>query len=284
MRFPVIDCLFDATSGRNAAEAEFSKSLRCFPAAGELLPAMDRAGVRQALVTQCKRWSCERQWLCVDMRVQDVLSLVRPAPDRLAGLAGYNPHAITESLHEIDEAAASGGFRGIYLNAENFGVTLVDNRVYPLYAKAASLRWPVMVQFGINWKSVAYASTFADLLHVAGDFPELTLVAALRWWPSLRMLEQFTALAENLYFAVPAALLDETRLAAEILDSPVAERLMWGSQGRNWAEAVLQLEQLPGSEAALRGLAGATAERVFGLGARATVNAPFAGDVMAAET
>jgi predicted TIM-barrel fold metal-dependent hydrolase len=178
MRFPVIDCLFDATSGRNAAEAEFSKSLRCFPAAGELLPAMDRAGVRQALVTQCKRWSCERQWLCVDMRVQDVLSLVRPAPDRLAGLAGYNPHAIMESLHEIDEAAASGGFRGIYLNAENFGVTLVDNRVYPLYAKAASLRWPVMVQFGINWKSVAYASTFADLLHVAGDFPELTLVAA----------------------------------------------------------------------------------------------------------
>lgn len=295
----IVDCLFDpwmapaevdqpptaqatpvAVDGPARSTA---KSLRCQASAGELLPAMDRAGVRQALVTQCKRWWCERQWMCIDTRSDDVLRLVRAAPSRFAGLAGYNPFAIGESVRELEEAAASGGFRGVYLNAENFGLALTDNRVYPLYAKADELGWPVMVQFGINRTTLPpHPTTFADLLHVAGDFPELTLVAALRWWPSRAMLEQFAAQAENTYFAVPAALLDETRMAAEVLAGPAAERLVWGSEGRRWEGAVEQLDKLPVAASALRGFAGETARRVFGLGQTAAI-AAVAGEAMAAE-
>lgn len=283
----VVDCLFDPwTVPAEPVEGDRPtrvKSLRCHAPAGEVLTAMDRAGVRQALVTQCKRWSCERQWLCVDTKLDDVLRLVRTAPARFGGLAGYNPFAIGESVHELEEAEASGGFHGVYLNAENFRLPLTDNRLYPLYAKANELYWPVMVQFGINWQSAPHATTFADLLHVADDFGELTLVAALRWWPSRPMLEQFAARAENVVFAVPAALLDEERNAAEMLSGPAGERFVWGSQGRAWKDAVEQLARLPIPGEALRAFAEGTAKRVFGLSGTEPQIAAVSGEVTAAE-
>lgn len=290
----IIDCLFDpwtadaepagvAPVGVDRPPTRDLKSLRCHASAAELLAEMEGAGVRQALVTQCRRWSCERQWMCINTRDDDVLQLVRTAPGRFAGLAGYNPFAIGESVGKLEEAAAGGGFRGAYLNAENFRLALTDNRVYPLYGKANELGWPVMVQFGADWGvATPHPTTFADLLHVSDDFPELTLVATLRWWPSRALLEQVATQAENTYFVLPAALLDDTRMAAEVFCGPAAERLLWGSEGCKWKEGVEQLERLPVAQTILRAFAGETARRVFGLGKAAEVAAP-AGEALAAE-
>lgn len=264
---PVVDCLFEPFRLAAVPDSSSPQSLRCCPEVEDIVAAMDRAGVRQALVPQCKRWSCERQWLCVDTKLEDVLRLVRQAPDRLAGLAGYNPFAIAESLREVEAAAGSGGFRGIYLNADSFGLTVSDRRVYPMYAKAGELRWPVMVQFGSD-------STVAGLLRVADDFPETALVAVLSRWPS----GQLSGQADNVYFAVPAALLDEARVA-EI----GADRILWGSQGWDWAEGVAQLMKLRVAEDCRRAVAYATAEKVFGLTAPMTVRGLAEGLVAVAE-
>ena len=264
---PVVDCLFEPFRLAAVPDSSSPQSLRCCPEVEDIVAAMDRAGVRQALVPQCKRWSCERQWLCVDTKLEDVLRLVRQAPDRLAGLAGYNPFAIAESLREVEAAAGSGGFRGIYLNADSFGLTVSDRRVYPMYAKAGELRWPVMVQFGSD-------STVAGLLRVAEDFPETALVAVLSRWPGGEVLKQ----AENLYFALPAALLDEARVAEIGTD-----RIMWGSQGQDWQEAVSQLMHLQISESCREAFSHATAERVFGLRAPAAIRGLAEGVVAVAE-
>src|ERR1041384_2674576 len=92
----------------------------------EALAEMDAAGIAVALVSQCKQWSCERQWMCVDTRLEDVARFTRESV-RFAGLAGYNPFDATESLREM-EAARALGFRGSYFHAASFGVRLGDAR------------------------------------------------------------------------------------------------------------------------------------------------------------
>ena len=77
---------------------------------------MDAAGIGRVLVSQCKRWSCERQWMCVDTRLDDVVRYTAASP-RFIGLAGYNPFDIAESLREIELAVTTHAFRGVYMHA-----------------------------------------------------------------------------------------------------------------------------------------------------------------------
>ena len=279
--FPVIDCLFDPVSrgvwltSSPAPEGPPPVPLprRCFAHPEELAVCMEAAGVRQALVTQCRVWNCERQPLCEEQRSDDVLKFVRTAPQRFAGLAGFNPFDIAGSLRELDDCAAGGGFYGVYLNAETFTVSLADRKLYPLYAKAVELGWPVVAQFGAS-------STPAAMLEVSGDFPELVLVGALRCWPNRALLEKIVEQAENACFIVPPRLVGEE--LAELLHGPAGERLMWGSDGAGWAKPLAQLSGLAIAGAALRRLLCDNAMRVFKLSAVTSVKAP-AGETLAAE-
>src|SRR5512141_2039823 len=145
--FPVIDALFDPaprnvwTSSSPAPDGPPPKPppRRCFAHPHELALCMDSAGVRQALVTQCRVWNCERQPLCAEQRADDVLKFVRSAPRHFVGVAGFNPFDIAAALREMEELAATGGFRGVYSNAETFAIPASDRRLYPLYAKAGEL-------------------------------------------------------------------------------------------------------------------------------------------------
>jgi predicted TIM-barrel fold metal-dependent hydrolase len=118
----------------------------CTPPA-EALAEMDAAGVAVAMVSQCKQWSCERQWMCVDTRLEDVVAYTS-ASIRFAGLAGFNPFDVSESVREM-EAARALGFRGAFVNVSNFGLRLSDARYYPLFAKSTELAQPVVVQVSL---------------------------------------------------------------------------------------------------------------------------------------
>ncbi len=217
---------------------------------------MDSAGVRQALVSQCKRWSCERQWMCVDTRLEDVLRYTASS-SRFVGLAGYNPFDIPESLREIELAVATHHFRGVYLHAASFRLPLTDAHIYPLFAKAAELAVPALIELPVTLGHSA-------LENIVADFPELALVLS-QSSPQIDELAAIAADCENAYFALDVSALAQLKqswsaLAAghdgqqertwpattagrgqedlDLFSGILSDRCMWGSNGMDWTSAL----------------------------------------------
>jgi uncharacterized protein len=265
--FPAIDVLFHP-SARPAAGA-------C-PLVPPAETALDAAGIAGVLVSQCKRWSCERQWMCVDTRLDDVVRYTASSP-RFVGLAGYNPFDITESLREIELAVSTYAFRGAYLHADSFRLPLTDARLYPLFAKAAELGVPVLLQ--------SSPVPRGDLGRLAADFPDLSLVLA----QSCPQLAEVTAIAsdcENVYFALdPGALVhlihQWTELAvardqssSSFLSEVFQQRCMWGSNSLDWGDALRSVNSLPLLPETRACFLRRNAERVFALGQPAAERTP----------
>ena len=263
------------------------------PAAGAcpLLPpseaAMDAAGIARVLVSQCKLWSCERQWMCVDTRLDDVLRYTASSP-RFIGLAGYNPFDIAESFREIELAVATYAFRGAYLHADSFRLPLTDARMYPLFAKAAELGVPVLLQ--------SSPVPSGDLDRVTADFPDLSLVLA-QACPQLADITAIAAACENVFFALdPGALVhlihQWTALAvahdassSSFLSEVFQQRCMWGSNSLDWCDALRSVNSLPLLPETRACFLRRNAERVFALGQPAASRTPRSAltEVLAAE-
>ena len=280
--FPVIDALFDPaprnvwTSSSPAPDGPPPEPppRRCFAQPEELAVCMKNAGVRQALVTQCRVWNCERQPLCAEQRADDVLKFVRAAPQRFVGVAGFNPFDIAAALREMEELADTGGFRGVYSNAQTYAISAADRRLYPLYAKAGELGWPVVVQ-------CSAPVALLEVPQLANDFPELPMVAALRSWPERGLMERLAEQAENVFFLAPARMVGADLL--KILSTPAGERLIWATDGIAWKRATDQLATLGIAPSLLRRYAFENAEQVFHLSEKISVKAAVAGETMAAE-
>ncbi len=231
---------------------------------------MDEAGISLALVSQCKKWSCERQWMCVDTRLQDVLRFT-DFSSRFVGLAGYNPFDIPESLREIEFAVTTHAFCGVYLHAASFNLPLTDARMYPLFAKAAELAVPVLIR-------LPEMEDLAGIIRrVAADFSDLKLVLA-QSQPELVDLAGIPEQCDNVFFALdPVALSHLTAHWSELsvereefcrafLSQVLQQRCMWGSNGMNWPDAVMAADFLTMLPDARRGFLSRNAERVFALG------------------
>lgn len=231
-----IDVLFHCTARR---PSEGSRD--CFRTPALTLAEMDSAGIECAFVSQCKKWSCERQWMCVDTRLDDVLHYTQASP-RFFGLAGYNPFDIAESMREMEAAVAEHAFRGIFVHAASFGLPLTGALIYPLFAKAVELGIPVVAQL------VADAPHVEDLRRLTTDFPELVLVLAPPR-PHPQDLSAIAAACENVWFALdPPALahLGAQPQAADFFTAQVfQQRCMWGSNGVAWTDALRACRSLP---------------------------------------
>ena len=203
----------------------------------EALVEINNAGVAVAMISQCKRWSCERQYLCVDTRLEDVLRFLRESI-RFAGLAGYNPFDVTESVREM-EAARKLGFRGAYLHAASFDFRLGDARLYPLFAKSAELGQPAIVQVPLAEPDVT-----RSIEHICRDFTELSL-AIVHPRPSAEMFALCGAFERLAYVVDTAALVWICRHQRRLVDDArVAERCLWGSNGAPLAQSVAESLQL----------------------------------------
>ncbi len=264
MRLPVpaVDLLY---SPRRPAIPERSPR-RCPQSPEEVLRAMDAAGVDKVFVSQCKQWSCERQWLCLDTRLEDVARYTQAAPQRFVGLAGFNPFSVSDSLREIDVAAEHCGFRGVYLHAESFAVPLTDRRLYPLYAKAVERALPVVVQPDAV-PILGGEPVISQISTIADDFAELQLVVILNGWPGWSAVDKICERFENLWFGLPADALSS--LAGPLGDFLVAgcgrDRCLWGSNGLPWGEALDQVFRLGLPSAVERKLLHDNAWRLFQL-------------------
>jgi predicted TIM-barrel fold metal-dependent hydrolase len=251
-----IDLLFHCTAGGHA-----ERGLKCFHSPARSLAEMDAAGIAAAFVSQCKQWSCERQWMCVDTRLDDVLHYTQASP-RFFGLAGYNPFDIADSMREIELGVATHRFRGIFAHAASFGLPLTGALMYPLFAKAVELGIPIVVQLGADLPHLQ------DLRRLFTDFPELILVVVASQ-PEPEQMSELAAQCENLYFALDSAALARLAAgsqAADFFTGPVfRDRCMWGSNGVAWPESVRACQSLPLSPEVAARFLHDNAVRVFAL-------------------
>ena len=174
-----------------------------FASLDNMLARMDAAGVEKVFIAQCKMWSYRRKWMYMDTKLEEVLLYTQSHPDRFAGLAGYDPFHITESLREIETAVAQYGFRGVYVHIYGFDIPLHDRKMYPLYAKCVELDVPVSLQVGHVLE--AMPSDCARPMHldrVACDFPDLKLVGAHTGWPWVEELISVCYKWENVWLGV----------------------------------------------------------------------------------
>jgi len=259
-------------SARPGARVAIGSPAVCPEAPADVLADMDAAGIERIFVSQCKKWSCERQWACADTRLEDVLRYVSASP-RFVGLAGYNPYDIAESLREIEFAISRHGFRGIYLHPENYRLPLTGERMYPLFAKAAELGVPALVEFTAE---MPLDGMTAALSRIADDLPELALAVA-HPRPKPATLSQLAG-CENIFFVLDSGVVEwmvARKEDREFLASDVfCTRAMWGSNGQNWTYARAGWERLEISPAAATGWLRDNAARVFRLAQPAALRTP----------
>jgi predicted TIM-barrel fold metal-dependent hydrolase len=259
-----VDLLYHFSAWPNARVAIGAAPAPCPESPAEVLAEMDGSNIERVFVSQCKKWSCERQWMCVDTRLEDVQRYLAVSP-RFVGLAGYNPFDIAESLREIELAVASRGFRGVYVHPESFRLPLSDERVYPVFAKASELGVPVLVQFTAEQPLEALTG---ELERIAADFPSLVLALA-HPRPRPAILNELAA-CDNLFFVLDSGGLDWIAARKDdrafLTGDVFRSRCMWGSNGQSWAYARASWEHLPLSSEAAAAWLRENAVRAFKLG------------------
>ena len=233
-----IDVMYFPPARRTNAAA--LAELPCHEAIDPVITLKKECGLHYVLVTQCKRWSCDRRIYCEDTHLDDILRYTQPHPEHFIGIGAYNPLEIGDSTHEIEIGIKHHGFRGIYVHPGSFGISLADRRMYPLYVKA--MEWNVPVILDIRpLAEDAHQPRAAEAAQIASDFPDLSLVLAQAPW-SKQIIAQLLDDFANLYLCLDSAKLVSQDIS-DLAGSLPAGRCMWGSNGLPWKEALAAVAQ-----------------------------------------
>jgi predicted TIM-barrel fold metal-dependent hydrolase len=212
-----------------------------------MLRRMDEANVEKVFVAQAKMWSHRNHWMYMDTALEEVTAYTALHPDRFAGLAGYNPFRIRESLREIEVAVREHGFKGVYVHVYGFDVPLSGPQMYPLYAKCVELGVPVCMQVGHVLE--AMPSEHGRPIHldrVACDFPDLKMVGAHTGWPWVEELISVCYKWENVWLGIDAW--SPKYLKPEVvhfINSRLGQdRCLFGTNGLPWGPTLDALDSL----------------------------------------
>lgn len=173
----------------------------------EFVAQMDEAGFEKVLVSAVKMGSYRGRWLANDFSVDEVYEMIKDYPDRLVGLAGYDPLNIMKSLEEIEKAVKEYGFKGVYAHMLGWDIRPDDRRMYPCYVKCIELGIPFSMQIGHSLElmpSEGGRPIYID--KVALDFPELTFIASHTGWPWCEELIAMVSKHPNVYMDISAHL------------------------------------------------------------------------------
>jgi predicted TIM-barrel fold metal-dependent hydrolase len=212
-----------------------------------MIAKMDEANVVKVCITQCKMWSYWNKWMYMDTSLDEVAQYTTQYPDRFAGLAGYNPFRIKDSLREIDRAVREYDFKGVYIHIYGFDIPLHDRKMYPLYGKCVELDIPVSIQVGHVLEAMPSEHARPMYLdRIASDFPDLKIVGAHTGWPWVEELISVCYKWDNVYFGVDAWM--PKYLKPEIIhfiNSRMGQdRCLWGTNGLSWKESRDQIEEI----------------------------------------
>ncbi len=255
-----IDCLFVSPSAA-------SPSLPCPTNLANLVDEMDRHGIDRVLLTPCQTSSsrCDREYLCTDAVLSDLLQQVHIHPGRFSTLLGYNAADIGGSLLRMDEAITRHDVKGLFLSSGQ--MPLLDRRMYPAYAKCTQLRIPGVIHTNHELAGSERSPTLNEVRAIASDFPELKIVVACGGWPAITDMQGALEEYDNIYFALDANVRhDLLPAASQFLNSELAAtRCVWGSNHCGWQVAVAKLDALALSDGTRAQFARENAVVLFGL-------------------
>ena len=235
----------------------------------EMIGAMDAAGVGTVLATDLLAWSYARQQRFARDMTEEIEALARRYPGRVFGLADYDPHRIRESLEKVERDVTRRGFRGVYVHVYGYDIPLDHRKMYPLYALCDGLGVPVSMQVGHVLEAMpSEHGRPIQLDRIACDFPGLTLVGTHTGWP---WVEEAVAVARkwpNVHLSTSAWLPKHFAPAfgAFLRSRTGSEKVLFGSNGLDWATYLEQLRGMGLREDTLEKVLVENPRRVFGLG------------------
>ena len=171
-------------------------------AAGFLLRLMDEAGVDIAIMP------AEDAETTMGMITPNakVAEFVNKAPDRLLGMAGIDPHKGMQAIRDLEFAYHELGMKTLCLEPWLHQIRSNDKRYYPIYAKCIELDIPVWIHTSLNFVP-QLSMDFGRPIYldeVAGQFPELKLVAGHGGWPWVNELMAVIWRHANVYLDISA--------------------------------------------------------------------------------
>jgi len=205
------------------------RAVQAFPDVGELLRAMDAAGVARAVLLG---WYWHRPASCVAQN-RFYAECVRRHPDRLAAFATLHPSAgFDETLAELRRAREEGllGVGELSPHAQDYAI---DDPVFRAVLElAGELRLPVNLHVsdpeGRDYPGKV-PTPFADFLRLARECPRTNFILA-HWGGLLPLREQGALRLTNLYYDTGASpLLYDAGIWQNFLSTVDANRVLFGS-------------------------------------------------------
>jgi predicted TIM-barrel fold metal-dependent hydrolase len=128
----------------------------------------------------------EIEWADPHQMNDRLADIVKAHPDHLAcGFGCVDPRNVMDAVREVDRSILELGLHGIVFEPGFLGISPLDRRCYPVYARCAQLGAPVGLHTGINFSSHGPLEHERPVLvdRIASDFPELTLICHHGGWP-----------------------------------------------------------------------------------------------------
>jgi uncharacterized protein len=128
----------------------------------------------------------EIEWIDCHQQNDRLAAAVKDQSDHVGwGFACVDPRNVMDAVREVDRAILDLGLHGIVFEPGFLGISPVDRRCYPVYARCSQLGVPVGLHTGINFSSHGPLEHERPFLidHIARDFPELTIICHHGGWP-----------------------------------------------------------------------------------------------------
>lgn len=142
------------------------------------------------------------QWGLTDLAEgAEAAAGLSPLPDRLYGMAVFNPFKGSNAVKDLETAVRENGLKAVYASPYRWGIKANDPRFYPCYVKAVELDIPVFIYTAMNYRT-DYPMDVGRPLYldrVAMDFPELRIVASCGGWPWVPELVGVARRHQNVY-------------------------------------------------------------------------------------
>ena len=252
------------------ARALFGEALDTEHTSGELLAAMDEAGVTTAVLTGALR-PAERVRAAGGLATEDLLDLADTHPGRLCVSATVDqPAKPARQVARIRELAAHPRFAMVRVTPFLEQYEINHRLYYPVYVTCAELGLPVSINVGVPGPRAASACQDPRLLEdVLVDFPDLTVIGAHMGHPYEALLVTYMLKWDRLYLSNSAYL-------ATYMDDGLV-RFMNSSRGRGrvlfasdhpvlpMARALEAARKLPLDDDAMDAFLGGAAREVLGL-------------------
>lgn len=148
-------------------------------ATGEIIEAMDRAGIRTLMLSA---WHRPGQWVISN---DEVAEMTRQFPDRFVGVAAVNLEKPVEAVRELERAVKELGFKALRVVPWLWKRPPDDKFYFPLYVKCVELDIPFCTQVGHTGPLMPSETgrPVPYLDEVALTFPELKIVGGHIGYP-----------------------------------------------------------------------------------------------------